>query len=233
VFHPDGPTFLELARQALSSTERGYDLLAPKFDYTPYRTPDFALAAVREALDDGAAVGAALDVCCGTGAGLEMLARLQPARLVGVDMSAGMLAQAAQNLAAHDAVLELVRGDALNLPFEGEFDVVTCFGAFGHILERDEARFVENVRRALKPGGRFAFVTSEMPPLSSRSYWLARGFNAAIRMRNAVLPHRFEMYYLTFLLPRARALLEARGFAVESRPLGDRLHVVVATKARR
>src|SRR5690242_17323879 len=27
MFHPNGPTFLELAVQALSSTERGYDLL--------------------------------------------------------------------------------------------------------------------------------------------------------------------------------------------------------------
>ena len=39
MFHPQGPTFWELARQALSSTQRGYDLLAPKFDFTPFRTP--------------------------------------------------------------------------------------------------------------------------------------------------------------------------------------------------
>jgi hypothetical protein len=25
-------------RQALASTERGYDMLAPKFDHTPFRT---------------------------------------------------------------------------------------------------------------------------------------------------------------------------------------------------
>ncbi|MGO9081297.1 MAG: hypothetical protein ACLQDY_20030, partial [Streptosporangiaceae bacterium] len=30
----------ELAMQALSSVEGGYDLLAPKFDHTPFRTPD-------------------------------------------------------------------------------------------------------------------------------------------------------------------------------------------------
>jgi hypothetical protein len=40
MFHPQGPTFWELARQVLSSTERGYDLLAPKFDFTPFRTPE-------------------------------------------------------------------------------------------------------------------------------------------------------------------------------------------------
>ena len=40
MFHPQGPTLRELAVQALSSVPRGYDLLAPKFDYTPFRTPD-------------------------------------------------------------------------------------------------------------------------------------------------------------------------------------------------
>ena len=33
MFHPQGPTLWELAVQALSSTERGYDLLAPKFEF--------------------------------------------------------------------------------------------------------------------------------------------------------------------------------------------------------
>jgi len=32
--------------QALSSVEGGYDLLAPKFDHTPFRTPDGMLDAV-------------------------------------------------------------------------------------------------------------------------------------------------------------------------------------------
>ena len=47
MFHPKGPSFFELVEQALSSTERGYDLLAPKFDYTPFRTPDEILEVVR------------------------------------------------------------------------------------------------------------------------------------------------------------------------------------------
>lgn len=46
MFTKQGPTVRELAVQALSSTERGYDLLAPKFDHTPYRTPDRVLDAV-------------------------------------------------------------------------------------------------------------------------------------------------------------------------------------------
>src|ERR687888_2326849 len=41
-----GPTFFELAKQVLSSTERGYDLLAPKFDLTSFRTPDWLIESV-------------------------------------------------------------------------------------------------------------------------------------------------------------------------------------------
>ena len=46
MFHPNGPTFWEFAVKRLSSTQRGYDLLAPKFDYTPFRTPQGLLDSV-------------------------------------------------------------------------------------------------------------------------------------------------------------------------------------------
>jgi hypothetical protein len=36
MFSPEGPSLRELAVQALSSVEGGYDLLAPKFDHTPF-----------------------------------------------------------------------------------------------------------------------------------------------------------------------------------------------------
>src|SRR6516165_12073121 len=73
MFHPQGPTFWELAVQALSSTERGYDLLAPKFDYTPFRTPDAILTRVGEHLQTLGPFTTGLDLCCGTGAAMRML----------------------------------------------------------------------------------------------------------------------------------------------------------------
>ena len=219
MFQPDGPTVIELARQALSSVERGYDLLAPKFDATPYRTPDALLAAVAAQLGPPGSVGDALDVCCGTGAAARFLRPLCTGRVVGVDLSAGMLDEARRRHADDPgpAALSFVKGDALALPFEREFDLVTSFGAFGHIAEPDEGRLVAGVARALRPGGRFAFVTADPPsPLSPRAL-RARAFNAAMRARNAVWRPPFVMYYLTFLLPRARVLLEAAGFEVEVR----------------
>ncbi|WP_103510827.1 class I SAM-dependent methyltransferase [Streptomyces sp. SM13] len=90
----EGPTVRELAVQALSSIERGYDLLAPKFDLTPYRTPDRVLDAVTRAVRELGPFDTGLDVCCGTGAGVGVLRQLCRERVVGVDFSAGMLAEA-------------------------------------------------------------------------------------------------------------------------------------------
>jgi hypothetical protein len=52
----------ELAMQALSSVEGGYDLLAPKFDQTPFRTPDVVLDATAGALRPFGPLGRGLDV---------------------------------------------------------------------------------------------------------------------------------------------------------------------------
>lgn len=212
-FGHDGPTLGELAQQAWSSTDRGYDLLAPRFDNTPFRTPDVILERAMSVLDGTSPLtpttALGLDVCCGTGAALAHL-RKKCARVVGVDRSVGMLREARARVP--DATV--IQGDALALPFRSMFDVAVSFGAFGHILEDDEPRFVRAVRDVLKPGGRFVFVTAHPPPLLSRRHIVARAFNGVMRLRNVVKHPPFIMYYLTFLLPRARALLEEAGFEV-------------------
>src|SRR6202035_1639819 len=130
MFSPEGPSLRELARQALSSVERGYDLLAPKFDHTPFRTPDSILGATADALRPLGPFGQGLDVCCGTGAGMRMLKPLCQGRVTGVDFSAGMLAQARR---AHPDA-EWVRADVRALPFAESFDLAVSFGALGHFL---------------------------------------------------------------------------------------------------
>ncbi len=233
MFAKGGPTLYELARQAWSSTDRGYDLLAPKFDKTPFKTPDELLAPAIAAIGD---VDVGLDLCCGTGAATAFL-RARCRRLtVGVDRSAGMLAQAQRRLSTSPgAPYALLQGDALSLPLRARCDVVVSFGAFGHVLPRDEPRFLASIRDALTDDGRFVFVSALPPPILSRSFWLAHGFNAAMRVRNAVRRPPFIMYYLTFLLPAIARQLDDAGFRVEVRegvfpaPYAD-LRLVVATK---
>ena len=237
MFHRDGPTLRELMKQALSSTERGYDLLAPKFDYTPFRTPDEVLREIPRFIGEPGSIDRALDVCCGTGAAMRFLRPLCREAVVGADTSRGMMEEAERRLEGSEgtARIEFVRADALDLPFDEAFDVATCFGAFGHILEEDEPHLVVSIARSLRPGGRFVFVTGEVPPRTSPGLWLARGFNAAMRVRNALIKPEFIMYYLTFLLPRCRRLLESQGFevAVQEDVFPEpfaRLKLVVATR---
>ncbi|MEW2528625.1 class I SAM-dependent methyltransferase [Streptomyces sp. NPDC047071] len=223
MFTSQGPSLRELAVQALSSTEHGYDLLAPKFDRTPFRTPDRILEATADALRPLGPFPAGLDVCCGTGAGVRTLLPLCRERVTGVDFSAGMLAQARAALAAPEPgpTVDWVRADARALPFAGAFDVAVSFGAFGHFVPSERPGLFAQVHRALRPGGLFAFPLGAPQPLTSPWYWAMLGFDSAMRVRNALWRPPFVMYYRTFPLAGVRADLERAGFAVRLLPLAE------------
>jgi ubiquinone/menaquinone biosynthesis C-methylase UbiE len=212
VFSPRGPSLRELCVQALSSVERGYDSLAPKFDYTPFRTPESILEATVQALPEAGPFSEGLDVCCGTGAGLTVLRRLCQGPITGVDFSAGMLEQARR--AVPDA--NLVRADVRALPFAAGFDLAVSFGALGHFLPAERPALFEGVYRALRPGGLFALAVGAPSPLTSVGYWAELGFDLVMRVRNTVWRPPFVMYYRTTPQPALRHDLTAAGFTVES-----------------
>jgi ubiquinone/menaquinone biosynthesis C-methylase UbiE len=215
VISSSGPTLRELTVQALSSVEHGYDLLAPKFDHTPFRTPEDMLAATGRALSGLGPFGDGLDVCCGTGAGLPVVRSLCRGQVTGVDFSSGMLAQARS---AHpDATL--VRADVRSLPFTASFDLAVTFGALGHFLPAERTTLFEGVHRALRPGGLFAFPIWSPPPVTSVWHWAMLGFDATMRVRNAVWRPPFVMYYRTTPFRAMRDDLRAAGFAVSTASL--------------
>ncbi|MFI1566457.1 class I SAM-dependent methyltransferase [Streptomyces sp. NPDC020490] len=221
MFSPEGPTLRELAVQALSSVERGYDLLAPKFDHTPFRTPDAVLDAVAADLARTGSFDAGLDLCCGTGAGTGVLARVCRRRVVGVDFSAGMLAVARGRATGAVPRAEYVRADARALPFGSVFDLVVSFGAFGHFLPRELPGLFAQVHSVLRPGGCFAFPVLAPPRPSSPAFWMLLGFDAVMRVRNALWRPPFVMYYRAFRLGQVRRELERAGFQVELHALPE------------
>ncbi|MFJ6444332.1 class I SAM-dependent methyltransferase [Streptomyces sp. NPDC091649] len=238
-----GPTVRELAVQALSSTERGYDLLAPKFDRTPYRTPDRVLDAVTRAVRELGPFDTGLDVCCGTGAGVAVLRQTCRERAVGVDFSAGMLAEARAAFppGGEGPAVHWVRADVRSLPFGPAFDLALSFGAFGHFLPAERFGLFAEVYGSLRPGGQFVFPIGAPPPVGSRAYWSLLGFDAAMRVRNALWRPRFIMYYRTFRLGDVLEDLTQAGFAVRLQPLArlgrrtdgsPRARLVVATRER-
>lgn len=237
--HP-GPSLRELAVQALSSVEHGYDLLAPKFDHTPFRTPQQVLDAVADALGRFGPYDRGLDLCCGTGAGTDVLQRVCRERVTGVDLSAGMLTVARASAHRSGARADWVRADARALPFGGVFDVVTSFGAFGHFLPAERPGLFAQVHDVLKPGGRFVFPVAAPPRLQSPLYWTLFAFDTAMRVRNAVWRPPFVMYYRSFPLSQVREDLTRAGFAVELHALTElgrrddgspRCALLVATRA--
>ena len=201
--------------QALSSVEAGYDLLAPKFDHTPFRTPDSVLDATVGALAPLGPFSRGLDVCCGTGAGIRVLESLCQGPVTGVDFSNGMLAQARS---AHPGA-EWVRADVRALPFAQGFDLAVSFGALGHFLPAERPALFAGVYRALRPGGVFAFPIAGPQPVTSGLYWTLLGFDLAMRVRNAVWRPPFVMYYRTCPLHALRDDLTAAGFTVTTVPL--------------
>ncbi|MFI2781200.1 class I SAM-dependent methyltransferase [Streptomyces sp. ALB3] len=241
---PQGPTLRELAVQALSSTMRGYDLLAPKFDRTPYRTPDRVLEAVAGAVRPMGPFDRGLDVCCGTGAGAGVLRGLCRDRVTGVDFSAGMLdvARAAHPADGGGPAVDWVRADARALPFAPVFDLALSFGAFGHFLPGERPRLFDQVHASLRPGGLFVFPVGAPPAVGSRAYWSLLGFDLAMRARNALWRPPFVMYYRTFPLAGVVDDLVGTGFTVRLLPMEEfgrrrdgspRVRLVVAARGRR
>ena len=97
-----------------------------------------------------------LELGCGPGRLWEQnLGRLPPRWQVTLsDFSEGMIAQARHNLAASDPLFVFAQFDAQAIPFaDGAFDAVIANHMLYHVPDRQKT--YTEVRRVLRPGGRF------------------------------------------------------------------------------
>lgn len=130
-----------------------------------------------------------LDLCCGTGDLVARLARTAPPKteVVGLDFSPRMLELARHKLerAAPGRTVELIEGNAAEMPFPaGAFDAVGIAFAFRNLTWRNPLRdpALAEVRRVLRPGGRFTIVETSQPRWGA----LRAGYHAF--MAGAVAP---------------------------------------------
>ncbi|OPL09555.1 MAG: SAM-dependent methyltransferase [delta proteobacterium ML8_F1] len=102
-----------------------------------------------------------LDVGCGTGRhAIELTKRGY--RVTGIDLSQAQLRRAAEKADEENLVIEFLRYDARNLPFDRAFDVaiMLCEGGFP-LMETDEMNYdiLKSVAKALKEEALFILTT--------------------------------------------------------------------------
>jgi len=158
----------------------------------------------------------ALDVATGTG-NTAIALSVAGAEVTGLDVSPKMLQMAQGRAEEEGQTIRFVEGSAEAIPFEdATFDLVTARHAPHHF--RDVAKFLAEVVRVLKPGGRFVMSdgispTEESKPwfdrwqtLRDRSHWTNRTVDewrvlaqeaGLTWTRDTLVPYRLEFPWWT------------------------------------
>jgi demethylmenaquinone methyltransferase/2-methoxy-6-polyprenyl-1,4-benzoquinol methylase len=133
-----------------------------------------------------------LDLCCGTADLAMRLAGMSSdsARILGIDFSLPML-EIAREKAEHagmNDLVALIHGDTATLPFrDGQFDCIGISFAFRNLTYQNPLalRYLTEVLRILRPGGRFVIVESSQP----RSWLIRKLFHLYMRWYVSRLGH--------------------------------------------
>jgi demethylmenaquinone methyltransferase / 2-methoxy-6-polyprenyl-1,4-benzoquinol methylase len=226
-------TKLPAGREKTVRVRAMFDAIAPQYDrvnriITLGLDQHWRQRTVRAlALGPGSLV---LDLACGTGA-LGDIAQRCGYRVLGADMSAGMLAGRARNFAA-------ALSDAAALPFAtGAFDGVVCAYALRNFTDLEAS--LKEAARVVRPGGRIALLEVATPPHRLVRAGHALWFHHVVPAIGAALSDRDAYRWLpdsVVYLPDERELremLRQAGFATVGRQLlqGGLSQIVTATRA--
>jgi len=174
-----------------------------------------------------------LDVPCGAGR-LALALAGHGYRLTGVDWSPEFLGHARARDTAEQVTWE--QRDMRDLPWPDRFDAAFCAGnSFGYLDDEGNAAFLQAVRTALKPGGRFVLDTpmvleNLLHQLQPRPWWKAGDVHLLVDNQYDPARGRLDTEYTfvsngvvevrrgsqrVYSYRELMALLTASGFAVE------------------
>lgn len=105
-----------------------------------------------------------LDIATGTGDLAIALAKTDAEKIIGLDISSGMLDIGKQKIKkkALESKIEMTLGDSENMPFEDNtFDAITV--AFGIRNFETLEKGLKEILRVLKPNGTFVILETSMP----------------------------------------------------------------------
>lgn len=104
--------------------------------------------------------GMVLDVACDYGLGTSIIADGSSAKVVGLDIESSAIALARSQYTRPNT--SFVEGDARRMSFEdGMFDAAVSMHTIEHMNERDQALFVRELARVLKPEGLLIIATPD------------------------------------------------------------------------
>lgn len=105
-----------------------------------------------------------LDIATGTGDLALMMANLNPDKIIGLDISAGMLEVGKQkiNKAKLSKKIEMIVGDSEEMPFENDtFDAITVSFGVRNFANLDKG--IKEIARVLKPTGVLVILETSNP----------------------------------------------------------------------
>lgn len=105
-----------------------------------------------------------LDLATGTGDFAIACLALKPTQIIGMDISAGMLAVGKQKMKkrAYDQIIDMQLGDSENMPFDNNFfDAITV--GFGVRNYENLEKGLAEMLRVLKPGGKAVILEFSKP----------------------------------------------------------------------